>query len=210
MAEDNTYEDEDIDNIAERLRQVEIAAATNSATVQAIGRDITEIKLFMQKWLQDSTRITEIASRVEAIPRLETQLNAALLKYDDLYKRVIILEHSQTICMNGKTDEKSGIIALVGRVNQAEKDISSMEVAVKDLTGSKKKVDTILGGWAEKFIFIVMLYLIYLIITHFTVGNPTEDFKGSLPKAKTSQVEYLWIQREDLNVGKNHNMVFKS
>jgi hypothetical protein len=212
MTEENTdltYEDGDIDEIEDRLRKVEIAAASSESTQLAIGRDIAEIKTFMQKWLQDSVRITEIASRVEAIPRLETQLNAALIKYDDLYKRVIILEHSHTICMSNRTDEKLNLTTLTNRVQKTETDVNNIGITVRDLAGSKKKAENILGGWAEKFIFIVMLYLIYLIIIHFSKDNPPGEILNNPPKLK-SQVEFLYIPREKQNVGQNYNMVFKS
>lgn len=212
MTEENTEvlaKEEDMDEIEERLRKVEIAAASSESTQAAIGRDIAEIKMFMQKWLQDSVRITEIAARVEAIPRLESQMNAALVKYDDLYKRVIILEHSHTMCMNTRSDEKLNLTTLTNRVAKTETDVNNIGVTVRDLAGSKKKAENILGGWAEKFIFIVMLYLIYLIIIHFSKDNAPGEILNNPPKLK-SQVEFLYIPREKDNVGQGNKLVFKS
>jgi hypothetical protein len=209
QSSDITYEDEDIDEIEKRLRKVEIAAASAESTQLAVGRDIAEIKAFMQKWLTDSARISEIATRVEAIPRLETQMGAALTKYDELFKRVIILEHTHGQCVNDRTTEKLSLNTLINKVNKTETDVNNIGITVRELASSKKKAENILGGWAEKFIFIVMLYLIYLIIIHFSKDNPPGELLNNPPKLK-SQIEFLYIPREKSNAGQNQNLVFKS
>lgn len=195
VAPDLTYEDEDIDELEKRLRKVELAAASTESTLGAVSRDIGDIKKFMERWVMDSTKITEIATKVEAIPRLESQMAAALLKYDDLYKRFIILEHSHGQCVTDRTAEKANTNLILTRLQKTETDINNVGMSVRELSSSKKQVTTVISGWAEKFIFIVMLYLIYLIIIHFSKDNAPGEILNNPPKLK-SHIEQFYVPRE--------------
>lgn len=209
MAEekDITYEDSDIEALDTRLRKVELAGASTESTITGVSRDIAEIKVFMQKWLQDSSRISEIATKVEAIPRLEQQMNAALSKYDDLYKRFIILEHSHGQCTTDRTIEKSQLAELLTRMGKVEGErLTMLEQNMRDIQGSRKQVTSVIGGWAEKLIFMVMLYLIYLIVIHFTKDNAPGDMLNNPPKLKSGTYQEFVIPNNKITLSERINV----
>lgn len=198
-----TYGDEDIDRIECRLRGVELASAATESKIENVGRDIAEIKTFMQKWLSESSKIAEIAAKVESIPRLETSMASMLSRYGDLHDRFIIIEHSHRQCSQDRSTEKDQLSALLTRIGKVEGErLTILENQLKDLQGSKKHVTSIIGGWGEKIIFIIMLYLLYLIVTHFDINNKPGDMLQNPPKLKQESYEFVIPKTEKLDVNK--------
>ena len=184
------------DGIDNRLREVEKTSATVMVTLVDMKSDIHEVKQMFQKFLLDSSRISELAAKVDNIDRLEN-------KYEDLHKKYDILNND----FRALHTQHSMCQSTRGRSDQLMQDLRdrmiAIELAVTSLTNSKTKVTDTIWDWLKKGAASIFILLMLLILLHIKDLNffPIQDQQKPVraeEKYKQQYPEYFIPQEEQM------------
>jgi uncharacterized coiled-coil protein SlyX len=180
MADDNNnleaHQELDI-----RIREIEISHSSLSSTIVSMNVNITEMKQMFQKFLIDSERISEMAGKIESITKLEKETSAIGSKYDELYRKFVVLEHTCTICPIGKVD--TYIRDIGDKVNR-------IEVTLGEMKETKGKFSGFWNNISQTIITLVIIYVLYLVAMNIqSNGNPLQNAPSIKGPAASSYVE---------------------
>jgi hypothetical protein len=159
-----------------RIREVEVDYASLHSTVNSISQDFVEVKQLLQKIVADGFKVTEINTRLDSMDKLWN-------KYDELYRRFVVLEHGHEQCQKNKIMELSQLTDISNKIIR-------IEGSLEELTKSKGKMEGF-GVEIGKTLFIVLLlYMLYMIAIHIQpqesnnpiIDTPTMQREGQKQK----------------------------
>lgn len=172
-------EKENIEELDSRLRDMEISHSSLSSTIVSMNGNITEMKQMFQKFLIDSERISEMAGKIESIGRVEKETQALFNKYDEMYKKLIVLEHGCNTCTINKVNDY---------IKDMSDKVSKIESSLDELKGSKNKLNGFWNNISQTIVTIIILYLLYIVAVNIqTSGN----IIANPPDIKKSSIEFV-------------------
>lgn len=164
-------------DLEERLREVEQQGASVSSTLLSLSNNVSELKVMFQKICDDSSKLNEIMHKVEGMSKTEE-------RYDELYRKFIVLENSHNMCQDSFTRRNEDLRNLIDKVNNIDGiKLTRIESSLEDLKTSKGKVEGFGGRIFETVVIIAVIYVIWLIAAHM---QPTTNPVTNPPEIKSS------------------------
>lgn len=156
----------------ERIRDVELSQASIVSTVQSINTNLTDMKNMFQKFTADSEKI---ASKTDAIYRVEKDNQSLAAKYDELYKKFILIEHQCNNCQIGDVNKV---------ITDVSKKVDNIERAVEDIKGKDNKFSGFWNDISKTIVTIIILYILYVVANAIQtngniIANPPDIKKKS-------------------------------
>jgi uncharacterized coiled-coil protein SlyX len=162
-----------------RIREVEISHSSLSSTIVNMNLNITEMKQMFQKFMLDSERITELAGKIESITRLEKETIAINNKYDEMFRKLILLEHTCSTCQIGKVD---------GYIKDMSEKVSKIETKLDDMKESRGKFSGFWNTVGQSIVTMVIIYILYMVAMNVqSNGNPLQN----APSIKKSEIVFF-------------------
>ena len=162
-----------------RIREIEISHSSLSSTIVSMNLNITEMKQMFQKFLIDSERISELAGKIESIARLEKETQIIGNKYDELYKKFIVIEHTCSTCSIKQVD---------GYIRDIGDKVTKIEAALGEMKESKGKLSGFWSNVGQTIMTMVIIYILYMVAMNIqSNGNPLQN----APSVKKSEIVYV-------------------
>lgn len=153
-------------NLELRIREVEKLGTIVQTNLGNMCQDITEMKQMFQKMAAETLKITELATKIQAIERLEKKHDYLAREINLLQQEFVVIKAKHEGCQLVRGEEGATLKDLFNKMTAIEASYQKLESTLDSLKQSRGRLENIAWVWLERAGWLLMIGLVWLLFSH--------------------------------------------